>query len=231
MKNQFLKLISFNSVLFFIGIVLISFILFIPVYGQTEEKKFESLEFLVKMNYSSDWTSIKGASNLDVGTYHSLDVKSGDGYSAVESFCPSSELPNTASQFTGKLEYINCIDGPPVSVEMRSYRLPDNTSLTGWMDGEIKRVPILDESRAKYNAKEDEKVAENNSTQLSEFPAYKIVTTSGESGQNRKTATVYTMNDNIGYAIIFRGNTPKYFDYFYPTFQKMLDSFKIIDLG
>ena len=121
--------------------------------------------------------------------------------------------------------YLDCLAYPPVSVDITDYKLQNNTSLQDFANGQIQRINRTNEDLL-FDPKET--ISGRNSSEISALPVIRIVETSGD--QN-KQAVVYTVNDNIGYEISFNARTAKYFPYFLPTFEKILNSLSVIDLG
>jgi hypothetical protein len=195
--------------------------------AQTDEKTFTNTKFGLSLKYPSDWTFVPGEQEFTPGIYD-YTVMIPPGSASLGEFCPNSNVGSNS-------KVADCGTESPAGLSISVYNLKDGTTLEEFYEKELTKFNT--EVKSLVGGRE---IIETNKVNISGLPAIQTisVTTGGGSLGNalkmigkeppgRKDIFVYLVNGNTGYQIFGGTDDKKDFDTYYPTLQKMIDSFQI----
>lgn len=179
------------------------------------------------MEYPLDWTFVSEEEDFTPGIYD-YSVMTPPGSASLGKFCPTSDVESNGGGF-------ECGTKSPVELSISIFKLKDGTTLKEFYEGEIAK--FNDQLKGLVGAKD---FIETNKVNISGLSAIQTITMStgggslnnllkmiGKEPPKREDIFVYLVNGSTGYQIFGGVDDKEDFDTYYPTLQKMINSFQI----
>lgn len=185
-------------------------------YGQIQEKNFTAPKFGLSMNYPSNWEFVPPSAE---------EPTSDEPVSYA--FCPSTYFEKIAN-------VISCSSDSAVGMVINVYKLENGTTLKEFYD---KQLFVMEGAKDLIGSP---KYINTSNINISGLGAIRTIDTCCSGGKatdlvesfghevpTSEHVSIYIVNDGMGYMI--RGNThdERDFDTYYPTLQKIMDSFQV----
>ncbi len=215
---------SYNKVIFLsCMLILVTMVCCLTFFGsvlaQSEEKTFTEPNSGITLKYPSDWSYVTSKEEPT--------SENGNFFNSI-SFCPSSYIETVTN-------FLICQSESPVGFTINLHKLNDGTTLKQFYDqriSDLKPVKNLVGS-SKNIGTTNVKVSNISAIQTlnthsgSGGSLGKLLKSIGSEGATSKTLTLYVVNGSTGYTISASTDDEQDFDTYYPTLQKMVDSFQI----
>lgn len=197
--------------------------------AQTDEKTFTNTKFGLSMKYPSDWTFVPSSEEGFTPGIYDYSVTVPPGSASLGKFCPSS---NVGPGPTGR-DW--CEPESPVELSISAFKLKDGTTLKELYEKEVAKYN--DQLKGLLGAREFIETNKVNISGVSAIQTISVSTGGGSLGNllkmidkespKRQDIFVYLINGSTGYQIFGGTDDKKDFDTYFPTLQKMINSFQI----
>jgi len=196
--------------------------------AQSDEKTFTSPKFGVSMTYPSDWTFVPSSEEDFTPGIYDYSVMVPPGSADLGEFCPNS---NVGTSPRG----LDCEPKSPTGLSISVYKLQDGTTLKEFYEKEVAK--FNNEVKSLVGGREFIETNKVNISGLSGIQTISMTTGGGSLGNllkmidkeppKREDIFVYLVNGSTGYQIFGGTDDKKDFDTYFPTLQKMINSFQI----